>query len=129
MGTRHPWTVPHVLRIADISDPDHLNPYLSEMDVTYDLASLVYSYLVVADARGRLIGDLAVTVPTLANGGISRDGRTYMYHLRENVVWHDGEPFGARDVVASWQAVMDPRNNTFEHEGYDRVRRIDAPDR
>ncbi|MEO6835292.1 MAG: ABC transporter substrate-binding protein [Candidatus Tumulicola sp.] len=125
-GARHPWTVAHVLRIADISDPDHLNPYLSEMDVSYDLSSLVYSYLVIADNRGRLIGDLASAVPTLANGGISRDGRTYAYHLRRNVVWQDGVPFTAGDVVASWQAVMDPRNDTFEREGYDRVASIAA---
>lgn len=127
-GARHAWTVPHVLRVADISDPDHLNPYLSEMDVSYDLASLVYSFLVVADARGRLVGDLATAVPSLANGGISRDGRTYVYHLRRNVVWHDGTPFGARDVVASWRAVMNPANDTFENEGYDRVASIGAPD-
>ncbi|MGA8535220.1 MAG: peptide ABC transporter substrate-binding protein [Candidatus Tumulicola sp.] len=125
-GARHSWTVPHVLRIADISDPDHLNPYLSEMDISYDVASLVYSYLVIANDRGRLVGDLAVAVPSLANGGISRDGRTYTYHLRRNVVWHDGAPFGSRDVIASWGAVMDPRNDTFEREGYDRIDRIDA---
>ncbi len=128
-GARHPWTLPHVLRVADISDPDHLNPYLSEMDVSYDLASLVYSYLVVADARGRLVGDLATVVPSLANDGISRDGRTYVYHLRRNVVWHDGVAFGARDVVASWGAVMNPANDTFEDEGYDRVASIEASDR
>jgi len=127
-GGRHPWTVPHVLRIADLSDPDHLNPYLSEMDITYDVASLVYSYLVIADDRGRLLGDLAATVPTVGNGGISRDGRTYVYHLRRGVLWHDGAKFTAKDVIASWRAVMDPRNNTFEHEGYDRVSSIVAPD-
>jgi peptide/nickel transport system substrate-binding protein len=127
-GARHSWTLPHVLRVADISDPDHLNPYLSEMDVSYDLSSLVYSYLVVADTRGRLTGDLATIVPSLANGGIARDGRTYVYHLRRNVVWHDGVAFGARDVVASWRAVMNPANDTFEHEGYDRVASIYDPD-
>src|SRR5215469_1007269 len=95
VGSRHAWTIPHVLRIADISEPDHLNPYLSEMDISYDVASLVYSYLIVADDRGRLIGDLATEVPTLANGGISADGKTYVYHLRHGVVWHDGTPFTA----------------------------------
>ena len=123
---RHSWTVPHVLRVADLSDPDHLNPYLSEMDVTYDVASLIYSYLVVADDRGRLIGDLAAAVPTLANGGISRDGRTYVYRLRRGVLWHDGARFTSNDVVASWRAVMDPHNNTFEREGYDHVASISA---
>lgn len=123
---RHPWTIPHVLRIAEMSDPDHLNPYLSEMGVTDDLASLVYSFLVTADSKGRLIGDLAGDVPALANGGISRDGRTYVYHLRKKVLWQDGVPFTGDDVIASWRAVMNPRNNTFEREGYDRVESVEA---
>jgi len=109
-----------------MSDPDHLNPYLSEMGVSYDLSSLVYSYLVIADGRGRTVGDLAIVVPSLANGGISRDGRTYVYHLHPNALWHDGVLFSARDVVASWHAVMNPHNNTFEHEGYDRVTSVVA---
>jgi peptide/nickel transport system substrate-binding protein len=125
---RHAWTVPHVLRIADISDPDHLNPYLSEMDLVYDLSSLIYSYLVIADDRGRLIGDLATEVPSRANGGISADGLTYVYHLRHGVLWQDGVPFSARDVIASWRAVVDPHNDTLFREGYDRVRSITAPD-
>lgn len=123
---RHPWTIPHVLRIAEMSDPDRLNPYLSEMAVTADLSSFVYSYLVIDDSRGRLIGDIASTVPSLVDGGISRDGRTYVYHLRRNVLWQDGVPFTGRDVIASWQAVMNPHNNAFEREGYDRVGSIEA---
>lgn len=118
---RHSWTIPHVLRIAEMSDPDTLNPYLSDMGVTANVTNLVYSYLVIADNRGRLIGDLATEVPSLVNGGISRDGRTYIYHLRHNVSWHDGAPFTAEDVAASWQAVMNPHNNTLSREGYDRV--------
>jgi peptide/nickel transport system substrate-binding protein len=126
-GGRHAWTIPHVLRMADLAEPDHLNPYLSQMDVTYDLSSLLYSFLTVADDRGRLIGDLALETPSLANGGISSDGRRYVYHLRRGVVWHDGAPFSARDVIASWRAVMDPHHNTLHREGYDRIVSIDAP--
>jgi peptide/nickel transport system substrate-binding protein len=127
-GARHAWTIPHVLRIADISEPDYLNPYLSEMDISYDISSLLYSYLVIADDRGRLVGDLATGVPTLANGGISKDGRTYVYRLRHGVLWHDGVTFASKDVAASWHAVMNPSNNTFEREGYDQVTRIETPD-
>lgn len=125
---RHPWTVPHVLRVADISEPDHLNPYLSEMDVAYDVTSLIYSYLIVADDRGHLIGDLATGVPSLANGGISADGRTYTYHLRRGVRWHDGAAFTSADVVASWRAAIDPHNLTIFRQGYDQIESIDTPD-
>ena len=81
-----------MLRLADVADPDSLNPLLSTMDLSYDLSSLIFSYLVVADARGTPVGDLATEVPSLANGGISRDGKTYTYHLRGGVRWHDGVP-------------------------------------
>jgi peptide/nickel transport system substrate-binding protein len=125
---RHAWTRPNVLRLADVADPDSLNPLLSTMDLSYDLSSLLFSYLVVADARGRLIGDLATQVPSLANGGISADGKTYVYHLRSGVLWHDGKPFTARDVAFSWRAIMNPRNNVLHREGYDEVATVATPD-
>ena len=127
-GVRRPWTHAHVLRFAELAEPDHLNPYLSQMDISYALTSLMYSYLIVANDRGQLIGDLATGVPSLADGGISRDGRTYTYHLRRGVTWHDGQPFTSRDVVASWRAVVDPHNLTIYRQGYDRVASIDTPD-
>jgi peptide/nickel transport system substrate-binding protein len=127
-GARRAWTTPHVLRIGELAEPDTLNPYLSQLDVTYDLTSLVYSYLVIADDRGRLIGDLATDVPTRADGGISPDGLTYTYHLRRGVRWHDGAAFTAPDVVASWKAVMDPSHLTIYRQGYDQVSSIQAPD-
>jgi peptide/nickel transport system substrate-binding protein len=127
-GARHAWTVPHVLRLADVADPDSLDPLLSTMDLSYDLSSLVFSYLVIARRDGSAAGDLATTVPSLANGGVSPDGRTYTYHLRKGVRWHDGFPLTSRDVAFSWQAIMNPRNNVLHREGYEEVRSIDTPD-
>lgn len=117
-----------MLRVADISDPDNLNPYLSTMDLVYDLSSLVYSYLIIADANGRLEGDLATEVPSPANHGISADGLTYTYHLHPKVRFHDGVPLTSSDVKFSWQAAINPNNNALHREGYDEVRSIDTPD-
>ncbi len=125
---RHPWTKPGVLRMADTADPDHFNPLLSTMDLVEDLSSLVLSYLVIADGDGKLVGDLASEVPSLKNGGISRDGKTYVYHLRRGVVWHDGVRFNSRDVAFTWRAVVNPRNNILHREGYEEVSRVETPD-
>ena len=111
-----------------MADPDSLNPLLSTMDLSYDLSSLILSYLVSADAHGTPAGDLATAMPSLANGGISYDGKTYTYHLRGGVRWHDGAPLTARDVAFSWRLIMNPRNNVLHREGYDQVARIDTPD-
>jgi peptide/nickel transport system substrate-binding protein len=127
-GDQQPWTKPGVLRIADIADPDHFNPLLSGMDLVANLSSLVFSYLVVADGAGRLVGDLATEVPSLQNGGISLDGRTYTYHLRRGVLWHDGVRLTSHDVAFTWQVVVNPRNNVFHREGYTEIDRIETPD-
>jgi peptide/nickel transport system substrate-binding protein len=124
----NPWTVPGVLRLGDVAEPDSLNPLLSTMDLSYDISSLTFSYLVVADAEGRLIGDLATAVPSLKNGGISRDGRTYVYHLHRGVRWHDGTPLTSRDVAFTWRAIMSPRNDVLHREGYQEVDRLATPD-
>ncbi len=127
-GERHAWTQPHVLRLADVADPDSLNPLLSTMDLSYDLSSLMFSYLVVAGRNGVMTGDLASEVPSIANGGISNGGRTYTYHLRRGVVWHDGVPLTSRDVAFSWRAIMSPRNSVLHREGYEEVTSIATPD-
>jgi len=117
-----------VLRVATLANPGTLNPYAATTDIGYDLASLTYSYLIVSDDHGHLIGDLATEVPTVANGGVSADGRTYVYHLRRNVRWQDGVPFTAADVAASWRAIVDPRHFVLDREGYDRIASMRRPD-
>ena len=82
----------------------------------------------IGDARGNLVGDLVTKVPTLANGGISRDGRTYTYHLFRNVSWQDGQPLTSRNVAFTWRAIMSPRNNVLHREGYQEVARVATPD-
>jgi peptide/nickel transport system substrate-binding protein len=116
-----------VLRMVAFAEPRSLNPYLPDSDDARSIESLVYSYLIIADDRGRLLGDLAADVPSRRNGGISPDGRTYVYRLRRNVLWQDGSPFTARDVIASWRMVMDPRNDVVDRSGYDEIRSVSAP--
>lgn len=127
-GARHPWTHPGVLRLAGSFDPDTLNPLVGDFQVDVDLAMFWAGFLFRYDDRDRLVPDLATAVPTLENGGISRDGRTIVYHLRRGVTWQDGAPFDASDVVFSWRAVMNPRNNVSTRIGYDDVERIDVRD-
>ncbi|MDQ2816678.1 MAG: peptide ABC transporter substrate-binding protein [Candidatus Eremiobacteraeota bacterium] len=125
----HSWTRPGELRIADISDPSTLNPMLTGADVAYQLAGYTLEFLVQLDDRGEVVPILCTAVPSVQNGGVSKDGKTITYHLRRGVTWSDGAPFGSADIVASWRQVVNPLNNTHIREGYDVVARIDAPDR
>lgn len=61
-------------------------------------ANYMFDPMLWRDATGQPIPWLATTVPTVANGGISADGKTYTFTLRSGVTWHDGQPFSADDV-------------------------------
>jgi peptide/nickel transport system substrate-binding protein len=118
-----------ILRVVSRGEPDSLNPLLSQQDLSYALDSLIFSHLITADQNGTPIPDLATEIPTLRNGGISADGKTYTYHLRRGVRWHDGAPFSADDVRFSWRAVMNPKNDVFGRQGYGEIVSLDTPDR
>ena len=55
-----------------------------------------------------LIPLLALEVPTLENGGVSEDGLTYTFNLRQGVKFHDGADFNAEAVKISYQRLYDP---------------------
>ncbi len=79
------------------------------------------------DARGAFLPDLATRVPTVADGGIRDGGRTIRYDLARGVRWQDGAPFDARDVVFSFRAAMNPRNDVPDRSGFDDVASVVAP--
>ncbi len=109
-------------------EPDTLNPMLSNEADELNFSHLYMSYLIENDDRGNAVGEIAERVPTPANGGVSRDRRTVTYRLRTNVRWQDGVPLTARDVVFSYRAIVDPRNNVATRVGYREVESIEAPD-
>jgi len=124
----HPWTKPDTVRIGLYEEPDTLNPVISQMSFSADIFQLVFDGLIRFDEHGQPVPDLARELPSLANGGISRDGRTLTYHLMPKARWHDGVPVTARDVIFTWHQIMSRANNTPTRVGYDRIVRIDAPD-
>jgi peptide/nickel transport system substrate-binding protein len=116
------------LRIAMSGLPRTLNPILATQTFEAVADRLATSLLVSADAQGRLVADLAAEVPTTDNGGISADGLTVTYHLRRNVLWHDGVRFTSRDVKFTFDAILNPDNDVISRHGYDDVRAVDTPD-
>lgn len=120
----------HVLTIADgTGDVDSLNPHLfGEATLEY-IAQMTQAYLVKYDAKNQPYPELVTQVPTQANGGISKDGRTITWHLRKGVRWSDGAPFNADDVVFSTHVVLNPKNNEIGRDGWDLITKIDEPDK
>jgi peptide/nickel transport system substrate-binding protein len=110
LGDRNRFTIPGTLRYADGEGVSGLNLYLIPQLSVATLANLAMGYLMRYDAQNRPYAELAEEIPSLANGGISRDGRTITFRLRGGVRWHDGAPVTADDVVFSTHAALNPAN-------------------
>jgi peptide/nickel transport system substrate-binding protein len=54
----------------------------------------------------RFIAVLATEVPTLENGGISADGKTYSFHIRKGVKFQEGGDLTPEDVAYSFKRSM-----------------------
>lgn len=66
---------------------------------SYSVGNLLYNGLLRLE-DGNLVGDLAV------NWSIEDDGLTITFDLRDDVRWHDGQPFTAADVVFTYESLM-----------------------
>ncbi|NSW51645.1 MAG: peptide ABC transporter substrate-binding protein [Anaerolineae bacterium] len=79
---------------ALVGNLERLNPLLDTYNSPdRDIDRLIFSGLIKYDDRGLPEGDMA------ESWGVSQDGTLYNFSLKENIFWHDGQPFTANDVV------------------------------
>jgi len=102
--------------------PHNLNPVLATNDADRDLSGLIFSSLLKYNESGELIPDLA------SGYQVSKDGKTYIIKLKGGVFWHDGEPFGATDIVFTINAVQNPEYNSPLRAGWQGIK-AEAPDK
>ena len=68
----------------------------------------LYLPLFYSDAFGLIHPGAASEIPTVQNGGISADAKTWTFHLRPHLVWSDGQPYDARDVDYTLKLRLNP---------------------
>jgi peptide/nickel transport system substrate-binding protein len=117
---------PHVITYADSLDISSLNMFLATTANITALSELTMGFFTRFDAKGNPIPELVTEIPTIANGGVSRDGLTVTWHLRHGVRWSDGLPFDASDVVYTYRVAIDPGNNIGVRDPWMRLRSVDA---
>jgi len=89
------------LRVAWTNDPDNLNPFIGAETSSYEIWMLNYDFLV-----GYSL-DLQPTPGLATSWETSADGKVWTFHLREGVVWQDGEAFTADDVAFTYNYIID----------------------
>jgi peptide/nickel transport system substrate-binding protein len=91
-------------------------------------ATLVLEPLMFYAPDGTLIANLITEVPSVANGTLAADYSSVTFNLLPGVLWSDGEPFTANDVVFTWQWIADEANNSVSIGYYGGIADITADD-
>ncbi len=105
-------------------EPTVFNPLMAHTEVDDALHFSVFDALFRMDPEGVLQPNLAAEVPSQKNGGISEDGLQWRIRLRDDVRWHDGEPFTAEDVKFTLELITNPKFRAWRTSGHSLVRDI-----
>ena len=88
------------------SDPPTLDPALTSDTSSAFVVIEVFSGLVTIDADLNIVPDIAT------RWDLSNDERTFTFHLRNDVKFHDGKRVTAHDFKFSMERALDPRTES-----------------
>ncbi len=102
------------VRIWLDGEPDYIDPSIADFATSVTISKNVFATLLRFDpTTGEVLPYVASEVPSQENGGISDDGLTYTFKLREDAVWEDDQPIQAQDFIYAIQRLMDPRLGSY----------------
>ncbi len=107
-----------VLKVLWWQGPTLLNPHFAVGTKDQDGSRVFYEPLAAWDDDGFLMPVLAAEIPSLENGGVSKDGLSVTWKLKKGVKWHDGKPFTADDCVFNWKYASDPATAAYTIASY-----------
>ena len=116
------------LRLLYWQAPTTLNPHLSTGLKDSEASHIVLEPLAAYNQAEALEPILAAEIPTRQNGGLSADNRSVTWTLKEGVLWSDGQPFTAEDVVFTYEFISNPDTGAISTEFYDEIERVEALD-
>ncbi len=84
-----------------VGSPRFINPIYSESsDVDKDLVRLIFAGLMKYNPNGEIVPDLAEDYKILENG------KVYEFVLKQNLVWEDGQPLTADDIIFTIEKIQ-----------------------
>lgn len=98
-----------IIRLTAGRPLETLNPHQQAATTTSDFLNLVqgklYRFVPGADGTGyEIVDELAAGMPTQ----VDDEGTVWRVKVRDGLVWSNGEPLTADDILYSWKMCMDP---------------------
>jgi peptide/nickel transport system substrate-binding protein len=90
--------------------------------------SLILEPVLTFNPNGEVEPLLVEQAPSINNGLLSDDLKTARFTFLPDLVWSDGEPVTAEDLVFTWQWVTNPDNSSVNIAVWDQIESIEAED-
>ena len=100
-------------------DPASLNPIYATTWGEETVFDLIYLPLWNIDDQGQYHLELANEFPSVANGGVSSDGKIITIKFRNDAVWSDGQPVTSDDAIFTYNMIMADKNTVSSRYPYD----------
>ena len=98
--------VPKVLRVVYPADIPSLDQHIASDDLSFEVIGNIIEGLFI------LTGDNKLENGVCESYDISEDKTTYIFKLRKDSTWSNGDPVTASDFVYSWRKLVDPKNGS-----------------
>ena len=102
LASGHPALAEMVYHRGNTADPEALDQHKTSTIYESNILRDLYEGLVIHSASAEVIPGVA------ESWSISEDGKTYLFKLRDNARWSNGDPVTAGDFVFSWRRIMTP---------------------
>lgn len=93
-----------IFHVENSAEPQSIDPHVSTGVPENNIILALFEGLVSKDPA-----DLTPVPGIAERWEISEDGKTYLFYIRENARWSDGEPITAHDYVWSWSRSLNPQ--------------------
>ncbi len=97
-----------------------INPALFEHG---EINALLFAGLTARDADNSLVAGLA------SDWEYDKAEKTWIFHLRDNLIFHDGHELTSEDVKFTLEAILDPKNQSEIRSNYAEIEEIQCPDK
>ncbi len=105
-----------------------LNPFLSGGTKDVEASSLIIEPLARYDEKGNMVPWLAKEIPSVKNGGVSKDLKSITWHIKPGIKWSDGSALTAKDAVFTANYCMAPDGGCAQKANFADVAKVEAID-
>ena len=92
----------YILKRGNGTEPDSLDPHKATGTWENNIIGDIFIGLVTESPSGNIIPGMA------KDWDINNNGKDYIFHLRDNILWSDGVPLTAEDFVFSLKRILNP---------------------